>query len=243
MAVPARDTTSGSGAGSGVPRRGRPKRRPRTRLIAPGADLGPEIPKGGRLPSLMHHMINRRAFSVVILLSTLLLAGCSGVFGESPGERADQAITEANGAIDEHNRLFEDARGTYADVKQQIESGNEPSAQQNRIMEARDKMEQARSRLQDARDSLGGVNDLDVDPAVKRYAGTLSDAMEAQISAEDREIEFYTLLEEDPALQNNREEAENLLEQVGNDYERAEQAYAEARDLADENPDLIEETR
>ena len=67
--------------------------------------------------------------------------------------------------------------------------------------------------------------------------------MEAQISAEDREIQFYTLLEEDPALENNREEAENLLQQVGDDYERAEQAYAEARDLADENPKLIESTR
>ena len=89
----------------------------------------------------------------------------------------------------------------------------------------------------------GGVDDLDVDPAVKRYAGTLSDAMGAQISAEDREIEFYALLEEDPALENNREEAENLLKQVGNDYERAEQAYAEARDLADENPNLIEATQ
>ncbi len=191
----------------------------------------------------MQHMINRRAFPVVILLSTLLLAGCSGVFGPSPGERADRAISEANDAIAEHNRLFDDARGTYADVKQQIESGNDPSAQQDRITEAREKMEGARSKLQEARDSLGGVDDLDVDPAVKRYAGTLSDAMEAQISAEDREIQFYTLLEEDPSLQNNREEAENLLEQVGNDYERAEQAYAEARDLADENPDLIESTR
>ena len=48
--------------------------------------------------------------------------------------------------------------------------------------------------------------------------------------------------EEDPALEDNREEAENLLEQVGNDYERAEQAYAEARNLADENPNLIEST-
>ncbi len=190
----------------------------------------------------MQHMINRRAFSVVIF-STLLLAGCSGVFGPSPGERADRAISEANDAIAEHNRLFDDARGTYADVKQQIESGNDPSAQQDRITEAREKMEGARSKLQEARDSLGVVDDLDVDPAVKRYAGTLSDAMEAQISAEDREIQFYTLLEEDPSLQNNREEAENLLEQVGNDYERAEQAYAEARDLADENPDLIESTR
>jgi hypothetical protein len=191
----------------------------------------------------MFHMINRRALCVVILLSSFLLAGCSGVFGPSPGERADRAISKANGAIEEHNRLFDDARGTYADVKQQIEAGNDPSAQQDQITEARDKMEEARSRLQDARDSLGGVNDLDVDPAVKRYASTLSDAMEAQISAEDREIEFYTLLEEDPALENNREEAENLLEQVGDDYERAEQAYAEARDLADENPDLIEPTQ
>ena len=188
-------------------------------------------------------MINRRALCVVILLSTFLLAGCSSVFGPSPGEQADQAIEEANGAIEEHNRLFDDARGTYADVKQQIEAGNDPSAQQEQITEARDKMEGARSKLQDARDSLGGVSDLDVDPAVKRYASTLSDAMGAQISAEDREIEFYTLLEEDPALQNNREEAENLLEQVGNDYERAEQAYAEARDLADENPNLIEATQ
>jgi DNA repair exonuclease SbcCD ATPase subunit len=190
----------------------------------------------------MQHMINRRAFCVVILLSTLLLAGCSGVFGPSPGERADQAISEANGAISEHNRLFDDARGTYAAVKEQIEAGNDPSAQQDQITQAKEKMEGARSKLQEARDSLESVNDLDVDPAVKRYAATLSDAMEAQISAEDREIQFYTLLEEDPALENNREEAENLLRQVGDDYDRAEQAYAEARQLADENPDLIEST-
>jgi hypothetical protein len=35
----------------------------------------------------------------------------------------------------------------------------------------------------------------------------------------------------------------DLLEQVGNDYERAEQAYDEARNLADENPNLIESTQ
>ncbi len=178
-----------------------------------------------------------------MIFSTLLLAGCSGVFGPSPGEQADEAISKANGAIAEHNRLFDDARGTYADVKKEIEAGNDPSAQQDRITEAREKMEGARSKLQEARDSLSSVNDFDVDPAVKRYAGTLSDAMEAQISAEDQEIQFYTLLEEDPSLQDNREEAENLLEQVGDDYERAEQAYAEARNLADENPDLIEATQ
>lgn len=187
-------------------------------------------------------MINRPALLVVILLSTLLLAGCSGLFGESPGERADRAITEANEAIEEHNRLFGEARETYASVKSEIEAGNDPSAQQDRITEARETMEQARSRLQDANDSLGEVNDLDVDPAVKRYANTLSEAMDAQISAENREIEFYALLQEDPALENNREEALDLLEQVGNDYETAEQAYAEARNLADENPDLIEAT-
>jgi hypothetical protein len=187
-------------------------------------------------------MINRRAFSVVILLSSLLLAGCSGLFGPSPGEQADRAISEANDAIADHNRLFDQARSTYNDVKQEIEAGNDPSAQQDRITEARQRMEEARSRLQDARDSLEGVNDLDVDQTVKRYASTLSDAMAAQISAEDREIEFYALLEEDPSLQDNREEAENLLQQVGDDYERAEQAYAEARDLADQNPELIEAT-
>jgi hypothetical protein len=190
----------------------------------------------------MQHMINRRAFSVVILLSSLLLAGCSGLFGPSPGEQADRAISEANDAIADHNRLFDQARSTYNDVKQEIEAGNDPSAQQDRITEARQRMEEARSRLQDARDSLEGVNDLDVDQTVKRYASTLSDAMAAQISAEDREIEFYALLEEDPSLQDNREEAENLLQQVGDDYERAEQAYAEARDLADQNPELIEAT-
>lgn len=190
----------------------------------------------------MPYMINRQAALVVILLSTILLSGCSSLFGESPGEQADAAIEEANAAIEEHNRSFGEARDTYAGVKSEIEAGNDPSAQQDRITEARDAMEQARSRLQEANASLGEVNDLDVDPQVKRYANTLSDAMEAQISAEDREIEFYTLLQEDPALENNRQEALDLLEQVGNDYEQAEQAYAEARQLADENPDLIEAT-
>lgn len=179
----------------------------------------------------------------MILLSTILLSGCSGLFGESPGEQADAAIEEANAAIEEHNRFFGEARDTYASVKSEIEAGNDPSAQQDRVTEARSAMEQARSKLQDANASLGEVNDLDVDPQVKRYASTLSNAMEAQISAEDREIEFYTLLQDDPALESNRQEALDLLEQVANDYEQAEQAYAEARNLADDNPDLIEATQ
>lgn len=188
-------------------------------------------------------MINRRAFYVVIVISTLLVGGCSGLFGESPGERADKAINRANRAIEDHNRLFDQARTTYADVKEEIEAGNDPSAQQDRITEAKNRMEEARAKLQEARDALATVDDLDVDPAVKRYASTLSEAMGAQISAENREIEFYTLLEEDPSLEDNREEAENLLQQVGEDYEEAERAYAEARELADENPDLIEATQ
>ena len=189
----------------------------------------------------MLYMINRRALLVVILLS-LLGAGCSDAFGESPGEQADAAIVRANEAIADHNRLFDQARATYEDVKQEIESGNDPSAQQDRITEARGRMEEARSRLRDAQESLSSVDGLEVDPAVKRYANTLSEAMEAQISAETREIEFYDLLEEDPALEENREEAENLLEQVAEDYEAAEQAYSEARELADENPEVIEAT-
>lgn len=184
-------------------------------------------------------MINRRALGGVILLSTLLLAGCSGFFGESPAEQADQAILNANQAISEHNRLFDDARGTYAEVKQEIEAGNAPD-QQDRITEARDTMEEARSRLQEARESLQGVSELDVDPAVRRYASLLSDAMDAQISAEANEIEFYGILEQDPALEDNRQEALDLLDQVGNDYDEAEAAYSEARQLADSRPQLIE---
>src|SRR4028119_664014 len=122
MATPARDTTAASGAGSWAWGRGRPKKRPRTRLSAPGTDLGPGIPKGGRLPSLMHHMINRWAFCVVIF-STLLLAGCSGLFGPSPGEQANEAISRANGAIAEHNRLFDDARRPHAGGGEAIQGG------------------------------------------------------------------------------------------------------------------------
>ncbi len=200
-------------------------------------------PKGCKLPSLMPYMINRRVLLVVILLSSLPFAGCSGVLGEDPGEQANQAIKEANASISEHNRLFDEARSTYTDVKEQIEAGDDPSQARDRITEARETLQRARGELKDARDSLGAVDDLDVDPAVKEYANLLSDAMNAQLAAEAKEIRFYGILEEDPALENNREEAENLLEQVGDDYERAEQAYAEARDLADENPDLIESTQ
>ncbi len=185
-------------------------------------------------------MINYRALFVVILLSLVLLSGCSGLLGEDPGEQANQAIKNANASISEHNRLFDEARTTYTDAKQQIESGDDPSQEKDRITKAKNSLEVARQKLKDAREHLSTVDDLDVDPAVKEYARLLSDAMDAQLAAEAREIEFYDLLEEDPALENNRERALDLLSEIGVGYERAERAYAEAQDLADSNPNVIQ---
>jgi len=185
-------------------------------------------------------MINRLAPFVVILLSALLLAGCSAVFGESPREQADQAISQANESISKHNVLFDEARSTYADVKQKIESGDDPSKEKDNIAEAKNTLENARTHLQDARESLGTVAELDVDPSVKEYAGLLSEAMDAQLAAEAKEIEFYGILEEDPALQNNREEALDLLSAVGEGYQKAEKLYDKAQNVANANPKLIE---
>jgi septal ring factor EnvC (AmiA/AmiB activator) len=187
----------------------------------------------------MAHMINRRALIVVVLFSALL-GGCSGVLGEDPREQANEAIVDANESIAEHNRLFEEARDTYASVKEQIEAGEDPSKERGRITEAKNALEEARGNLDDARESLGAVQDLDVDRDIKRYASLLSEAMDAQLAAEAREIEFYDLLEEDPALENNRERALDLLSEIGAGYEKAERAYCEAQELADSNPNVIQ---
>jgi septal ring factor EnvC (AmiA/AmiB activator) len=188
----------------------------------------------------MRYMINCLAPVVVILLSAFVLAGCSAVFGENPREQADQAISNANKSIAQHNELFEDARSTYADVKQKIESGEDPSKEKDNIAEAKNTLEKARTYLQDARDSLETVADLDVDPSVKEYARLLSEAMDAQLAAEAKEIEFYGILEEDPALQENREEALDLLSEVGEGYQKAEKTYDEAHDVANAHPRLID---
>jgi hypothetical protein len=188
----------------------------------------------------MRYMINRLVPAVVILLSAFVLAGCSGIFGEDPREQADEAISSANQSISEHNELFDKARSTYADVKQKIESGNDPSKEKDSIVEAKNTLEKARKDLQDARESLGTVADLEVDPSVKKYARLLSEAMDAQLAAEAKEIEFYGILEEDPALQNNREKALDLLSEVGEGYQKAEKTYDEAQNLANAHPKLIE---
>jgi hypothetical protein len=197
-------------------------------------------PKRGRLLSLMTYIINRLASAVVILLSVFVLAGCSGVFGENPREQADEAISNANKSISEHNALFDDARSTYADVKKKIESGDDPSKEKDSITEAKNTLAKARKDLQDAKESLETVGDLDVDPSVKKYAGLLSEAMDAQLAAEAKEIEFYGILEEDPALENNREKAIDLLSEVGAGYKKAEKTYGAAQDLANAHPRLIE---
>ncbi|MDQ4128602.1 MAG: hypothetical protein M3151_11745 [Actinomycetota bacterium] len=177
---------------------------------------------------------------VVILLSSLLPYGCSGVFGEEPSEQADQVIKDANESISRHNKHFDEARSTYTEVKQRIESGEDPSQQKDRITQAKNTLGEARRELKDARESLGTVDDLEVDPAVKEYAGLLSAAMEDQLAAEAKEMQFYGILEEDPALENNREKALDLLSEVGAGYREAEESYAKAQELADSNPNLIE---
>ena len=81
-----------------------------------------------------------------------------------------------------------------------------PRRRRDNITEAKNTLEEARQHLQDARESLETVDGLDVDPSVKEYASLLSEAMDDQLAAEAKEMEFYGILEEDPALENNREE-------------------------------------
>jgi DNA repair exonuclease SbcCD ATPase subunit len=188
----------------------------------------------------MPHMINRLTPVVVILLAAFVLAGCSGVFGNTPREQADQAISSANQSISEHNKLFEEARSTYSSVKEKIEAGDDPSKEKDDITEAKKTLQQARQDLQDARGSLGTVPDLDVDPAIKQYASLLSKAMDEQLDAETKEIEFYGILGKDPSLQDNREKALDLLAEVGDGYKSAQNTYDKAQNFADSHPKLIE---
>jgi DNA repair exonuclease SbcCD ATPase subunit len=185
-------------------------------------------------------MINRLTSVVVIFLAAFVLAGCSGIFGNTPREKADDAISSANESISEHNKLFDEARSTYSSVKEKIEAGDDPSKEKDDITDAKNTLQQARQDLQDARGALGTVSDLDVDPAVKQYASLLSKAMDEQLDAEGKEIDFYVILETDPGLQNNREKALGLLAEVGDGYKSAKKTYAKAQHLADSHPKLIE---
>lgn len=194
-------------------------------------------------------MINLRAFFVVIVLSTVLLAGCSA-FGPDPQEQANERISDANRQIDEHNELFTEARNTYQRIKDRIEAGGgetqgegEPEStveqERERIAEVSSTMEEARTNLQEAREAVDRVQELEVSQPVREYAGLLSEAMDAQLAAEAQEIEFYGLLQEDPLLEERRDRAQELLSEAGDNYQRAEDAYGRAQELANNNPDVL----
>ncbi len=178
---------------------------------------------------------------VVITLSLLLLTGCSGLFGD-PREQANVYLAEANEAIDQHNRLFEAARTTYAAAKEAVEAGEDPSREARNIAQTRETMQEAQEQLLEARESLVELQDLDVEPEIREYAGLLRQALDAQTAAEDREVDFYRILEEDPLLERNRETALDILDEVDDGYQRAENAYGRAREIADTNPELIRES-
>lgn len=202
-------------------------------------------PKGGKLLSLMARILVRPVFLVVIALSLSLLAGCSGAPGD-PYEQANGYIAEASEAINEHNGLFEEARGTYEEAKEAVEesgeagSGDDPEEEVEEIAQARESLEEARDTLEEAREPLSEVQDLDVEDEITRYAALLAEGVDAQITAENREIGFYELLEQDPTLADNREEAEEMLTEISDGYEEAENSYSLAQELADANPELLQ---
>ena len=187
------------------------------------------------------HVLVRPVLFVALTLSLPLLVGCSGYFG-SPREQANDYVGEANQAINEHNRLFEEARGTYTEAKEAVEAGGDVSEGEERITQTRKTMQEARGRLEEAREPLSELYDLDANPEIKEYAGLLLNAVDTQLAAEAREIEFYEILEQDPVLSENREEALDILSEVDDGYEEAEDAYGRAQKLADANPELLKES-
>ena len=195
--------------------------------------------KGGILLSLMFHMLTRSTFAVVIALAAfVLISGCSSN-SKSPREKANEAVAKANKSVARHNKLFEQSRNTYNSVKTKLESGKDPSDQKKSITEARDTLEKATANLKDAKESLKSVQDLDVNGAVKKYTSLLSAAMGDQISAEDKEAQFYGILEKDPALKNSRKKAEELLTEVSKGYEKSREAYKKAKDYARSHPNIV----
>jgi uncharacterized phage infection (PIP) family protein YhgE len=191
----------------------------------------------------MARILVRPVLTVVITLSLAISAGCSGVFGD-PYEQANGHVADANEAIEEHNQLFEEARGAYEEAKESVESGEGASGEATtqeveRMAQARENMQEARDTLQEAREPLSDVQNLEVEAEVQEYAGLLSEAIDAQLAGEGGEIGFYELLERDPTLSDNREQAEEALTEIGDRYEEARNAYDRARELADANPELI----
>lgn len=188
----------------------------------------------------MARILVRPALLVVITLSLLLSSGCANLFG-GPYAQANGLVDEANEAIEEHNRLFEEARLAYEGAREAVEAGEDVSEEAERIAQARQIMQEARDELKKVREPLSEMQGLDVEPEIGQYARDLSETTDAQISAEDREIDFYDLLEQDPTLEDSRTKAENILSEVDDGYKEAEEAYERAQELANANPELLRE--
>ncbi|MDQ3834086.1 MAG: hypothetical protein M3315_10725, partial [Actinomycetota bacterium] len=77
-----------------------------------------------------------------------------------------------------HNRLFEAARGTYAEAKEAFEAGETASKEAGRATQTRETMQEARGKLEEAREPLSHVLDFNLDPELKEYAGLLSEALD-----------------------------------------------------------------
>jgi esterase/lipase len=169
-----------------------------------------------------------------------LLAGCASLF-QDPLAQANDSVAEANEAIAEHNALFKEARNLYEEEREAVEAGEESSegAESERLAQARELMQDARDNLEEAREPLVGVQNLELDPEVKEYAQLLTDALDAQLAAEAREIELYEISESDPEFDNNRDRAEDLVTKIDDGYRRAKDSYSRAQELADANPDLL----
>lgn len=205
--------------------------------------------KGGRLPSLMRPILNRKRVFFVILLSLLLAAGCSS----DPRVEANRTVERANEEISAHDELFDEARGSYSEFQQAVREGGESTSlestemestgaggrEMESISEARSTLEDARSRLEEARAEISSIQDLDVSENLLDYSRALDEALAAQIRAEQREISFYEILADDPALEENRGRATELLDEAENAYAEAENGYEEAAEIADSNPELV----
>jgi tetratricopeptide (TPR) repeat protein len=173
-----------------------------------------------------------------------LLGGCSAPSLPSVGEDRREAevngiIEEANNAIAEHDRRFMEARETYEEALRSIERGGDAEKEAERIAQARETLGEARASLQEARDALGRIERLDVDPEVKRYARLLSEATRIRSEAEAREMEYYKVLEGDPILRDDREEALRALDEAREGYRRADRAFDRVERFAADNPDLF----
>ena len=189
----------------------------------------------------MVRILVRLVLFVVIMLALPLSVGCSGLFSD-PHNQANASVAKANEAINEHNRLFEEARTTYSETKQAIESKEDPSEETERVTQIRETMEGAQGSLSEAKQPLDEMQDLNVEPEIKEYSALLSEGLDTQISAEGQEIEYYRILEEDPGLDTGRDKALGILSDVSDGYQRAKDAYGRAQELADANPKLIKQS-